>query len=83
MLDILSEMENSGLDFDRETLDIVQGIQRMRDRVNEGERGEVVKALFAARFAPISKLFAGWERKISTEVIERGKEFERRLMWTK
>lgn len=79
VLSLLSEMENSGLDFDRETLDVVQGVVlRSRNNRNEVDRG--LQLLFETKYRPYARLFAKWERKIRTEVEGREREFERGLV---
>lgn len=82
VVNLLLEMENSGLEFDEETLKIVRGIRRTRLAVMEGEKGDVWKVLFSQRWPPFARTFTLWERKIKDEVAARSKELERRLGWT-
>lgn len=63
-IDLLSEIEQSGLNFNRETLDIVEDIRNMQIRILRGDRGETLKALWSLpEFAPGK--FGFWQKKIT------------------
>lgn len=69
-LSLLSEMEESGLSFNRETLEIVDDIIRMQGRIWKGERGATLKALWSLpEFAPGK--FRYWRNKITRMLDEK------------
>jgi len=70
-LNLLSEMEQSGLNFNEETLEIVEDIRTMQARIARGDRGETLKALWSLpEFAPGK--FAHWRKKIASMLTESG-----------
>lgn len=69
-LNLLSEIEQSGLNFNRETLDIIDDITRMQGRILRGDRGPVLKALWSLpEFAPGK--FGYWQKKITKMLDEK------------
>jgi hypothetical protein len=53
MVNLLAEMENSALDVDEETLEIVLDVMRTQLSVHRGEKGPAIQALWSmAEFAP-------------------------------
>jgi len=72
-LNLLGEMEQFGLDWDKETLDAVNIIIRMQVRVRRGQRGNVLKLLWTfPEFAPGK--FKTWRVKIQDAINERSEE---------
>jgi hypothetical protein len=70
VLNLLSEMEQFGLNFNRETLDIIDDITRMQGRILRGDRGPTLKALWSlAEFAPGK--FGYWQKKITKMLNEK------------
>lgn len=70
-LNLLSEMEQSGLSFNKESLEIVQDIMTMQSRIARGDRGETLKALWSfPEFAPGK--FSYWRNKITAMLSESG-----------
>lgn len=70
ILQLLSEMEHSGIEFDHETLDIVQDIQRTQISVRKGEKGSAIQALWSLpEFAP--NKFKIWQDKIGGDIKSR------------
>ena len=69
VINLLSEMEESGLNFNNETLDIISDIMRMQRRILNGERGDTLKALWRLpEFAP--GRFVYWHKKIKRMISE-------------
>lgn len=78
-INLLSEIEQSGLNFNKETLEIVEDIRNMQIRILRGDRGETLKALWSLpEFAPGK--FGYWQRKITKMLNERS-ETEGRLAY--
>jgi hypothetical protein len=70
VLDLLQEMEQSGLDWDQNTLDLVEDIRRLQRAAVRGDRGDTVKALFRfPEFAPGG--FDAWATKIKRGLADR------------
>jgi hypothetical protein len=70
---LLNEMDQAGLEFDEETLNIVNEINQAQLKVRRGDRGAVLQALWSMpEFAPGK--FRGWKEKIQTSIEERGAE---------
>ena len=68
---LLNEMEQAGLEFDEETLNIVDEINHAQLKVRKGDRGIVLQALWSLpEFAPGK--FRGWKEKIQASVEEQG-----------
>lgn len=73
VVDLLKEMEQSGLDWDEETLSIVEDIARMQRMALNGSRGPAMKLLWSfPEFAP--GVFGTWSRKIRQALQERNAE---------
>lgn len=69
-LNLLSEMEQSGLNFNKETLEIVDDIMRMQGRILRGDRGATLKTLWSLpEFTPGK--FGYWQKKITKMLTER------------
>ena len=69
---LLYEMVQSGLRFNRETLEIVENIMRMQSRVAKGDRGMALQLLWSMpEFAP--GRFRYWQHKI-TKMLSEGEE---------
>lgn len=69
-ISLLSEMEESGLSFNKETLEIVDDIVRMQGRILRGDRGPTLKALWSLpEFAPGK--FGHWRNKIMRMLSEK------------
>lgn len=63
VLDLLEEMEQSGLSWDQETLTLVDDMRRLQRAAHRGDRGDTSKALFRfSEFAPGG--FDSWALKI-------------------
>jgi hypothetical protein len=78
-INLLSEIEQSGLNFNKETLEIVEDIRNMQIRILRGDRGETLKALWSLpEFAPGK--FGYWQRKI-TKMLNEMSETEGRLAY--
>jgi hypothetical protein len=70
VISLLSEMEESGLIFNQETLEIINDILRMQGRILKGDRGPTLKALWSLpEFAPGK--FGYWRKKIKKMLDER------------
>lgn len=70
VLQLLSEMEHSGIEFDQETLDIVQDIQRTQISVRKGEKGPAIQSLWnLPEFTP--NKFKSWQDKIGGDIKSR------------
>jgi hypothetical protein len=70
VLSLLSEMEQIGLGWEKETWDIVNDITRMQHLILRGDRGETLKALWSLpEFAP--GRFKAWKIKIGRALRER------------
>jgi len=77
VLDLLSEMEQVGLDFDEETLDIVTDIHKMQMRTRRGLHGEHLQILWSLpEFA--SGKFKDWRAKIQESLVTRAAEYSQR-----
>jgi hypothetical protein len=73
VIKLLTEMEESGLSFNKETLDIISDITRMQGRILRGDRGATLKALWSLpEFAPGA--FFSWHKKIKKMLDERERE---------
>jgi hypothetical protein len=71
VLDLLNEMEQFGLDWDRETRDAVTQITRVQKVVRDGIRGVALKSLWSLpEFAP--GRFKIWQNKIEQALAEEG-----------
>lgn len=69
VLSLLSEMEQFGLSWDRESLDTVKQITRVQKFVREGNQGMALKALWSLpEFAP--GRFVAWQDKIERALAE-------------
>lgn len=69
VLRLLNEMEQFGLNWDRETWDIVDNITRLQKAVRDGDRGVALKALWTLpEFAP--GRFKPWKNKIEQTLAE-------------
>jgi hypothetical protein len=70
ILNLLEEMEHSGLDFDEETLEIVHHIRRAQASVRNGEKGPALQALWnLPEFAP--QRFGVWRERIVSAINEK------------
>ncbi|KAH8595296.1 hypothetical protein B0O99DRAFT_623708 [Bisporella sp. PMI_857] len=70
VLALLAEMEQSGLDWDMQTLDIVSTIDAMQRETMRGDRGEGLHTLWKLpEFAP--RRFGTWREKIKQSLAER------------
>jgi len=79
ILGLLDEMEHGGIEFDKETLDIVKDIERTQASVKRGEKGEVLQVLWNfPEFAP--NKFKAWNEKITAAL--KKKELSRRVTVT-
>lgn len=77
---LLNEMEQAGLKFDEETLNIVNEISQAQLKVRKGDRGSVLQALWAMpEFAPGK--FKGWKEKIQASVEEQGTDNSDEVAW--
>lgn len=73
VLNLLSEMEQFGLDWDKESLEIVDDIVKMQAAVRRGDRGTTLKALWTLpEFAPDK--FKSWRNKIRHALDERSRD---------
>jgi len=63
VIELLKEMEKSGLNWDAETLSIVEDISREQRRALNGSKGAILKVLWTLpEFAP--GVFSTWSKKI-------------------
>jgi len=70
VLSLLSEMEQSGLDWDDQTLNIITKIDATQKATMRGERGDELNALWnLPEFAP--RKFTSWKEKIRQSLAER------------
>ncbi len=77
---LLNEMEQAGLEFDAETLDIVNQINQVQLKVRRGDRGSVLQALWTMpEFAPGK--FRVWKEKIQASIEGRGTEGSDDTAW--
>jgi len=77
---LLNEMEQAGLEFDEETLSIVNEINQAQLKVRRGDRGSVLQALWSMpEFAPGK--FRGWKEKIEASVEEQGTNNSDEVVW--
>jgi hypothetical protein len=53
--ELLLEMENAGLEFDHETLEVLDKIRRQGERILRGERGELLKRVWE-----LDSIMSGW-----------------------
>jgi Mtf2 family len=80
VLKLLNEMEQAGLEFDEETLSIVNEINQAQLKVKRGDRGSVLQALWSMpEFAPGK--FRGWKEKIQASVEEQGTNNSDEVAW--
>ena len=78
VISLLKEMESSGLDWDAETLDIVEDIWNEQRRVLNGSRGPTLKVLWTfPEFQP--GVFSAWSKKIRQALQQRQAENEQLL----
>jgi hypothetical protein len=74
VLNLLKEMEQFGLDWDKETWNIINDITEMQNFVRRGDRGEALKSLWTLpEFAP--GRFKTWKRKIGQALNETSQNF--------
>lgn len=67
---LLNEMDQAGLEFDEETLNIINEINQMQLKVRRGDRGPALKALWSMpEFAPGK--FKVWKEKIQASFEDR------------
>jgi hypothetical protein len=77
---LLNEMDQAGLEFDEETLNIVNEINQAQLKVRRGDRGAMLQALWSMpEFAPGK--FRGWKEKIRASIEERGTESPDEVAW--
>jgi hypothetical protein len=77
---LLNEMEQAGLEFDEETLNIVNEIYHAQLKVRKGDRGSVLQALWSMpEFAPGK--FRGWKEKIQASVEEQEADNSDKVAW--
>ena len=77
---MLYEMEQAGLEFDGQTLKIVDEINQAQLKVRRGDRGKVLQALWSLpEFAP--GRFGAWKKKIEASIGEGGKGNADRAEW--
>jgi hypothetical protein len=77
---LLNEMDQAGLEFDEETLNIVNEINQAQMRVRRGDRGSVLQALWSMpEFAPGK--FRGWKEKIQASIEEQGTDNHDEVAW--
>lgn len=78
---LLSEMDQAGLEFDEETLSVVNEITQMQIRVRRGDKGRVLQALWSMpEFAPGK--FKVWGDKIQASLDERKTDPSNEVAWT-
>ncbi len=77
VLDLLSEMEQVGLDFDDETLDIVTDIHRTQMRTRKGLNGDHLQILWTLPEFATGK-FRDWRSKIQESLVIRAAEYSQR-----
>jgi len=77
---LLSEMDQAGLEFDEETLNIVNEINQAQLKVRRGDRGAVLQALWSMpEFAPGK--FREWKERIQAAIDERETENSEEVAW--
>jgi len=77
---LLNEMEQAGLEFDDETLNIVNEINQAQLKVRKGDRGSVLQALWSMpEFAPGK--FRDWKEKIQASIEEQGTGNSDEVVW--
>jgi hypothetical protein len=54
--DLLLEMENAGLEFDYDTLDVLDKIRRQGERIQKGDKGELMKRIWE-----LDSVISGWD----------------------
>jgi hypothetical protein len=78
--ELLHEMEHAGLEFDEETLNIVNEINQAQLKVRKGDRGSVLQALWSMpEFAPGK--FRDWKEKIQASIEEQGTGNSDEVVW--
>jgi len=76
VLALLTEMEQSALDWDKHTLEIISTIDATQKSALRGERGRELNILWSLpAFAPSS--FGGWREKIKQAMLEKERETAR------
>ena len=60
--ELLLEMENAGLEFDYDTLDVLEKIRRQGDRILKGERGVLLKRVWE-----LDSIVSGWTTVVGCE----------------
>lgn len=80
--DLLAEMRQSGLEFDVETLEIVDHMYQTQLQTRQGINGKGLQALWRLpEFAP--KGFKTWRSTIENAIAEKSREREASLAWEK
>jgi len=70
-LDLLQEMEDAGLELNKETFSIVQEIIRMRFIMRKGDMGESLRVRFLMPDFKKAAKFLGWKEKIGEPLLLR------------
>jgi len=79
VLKLLTEMERSGLDFGKETLEVIQDIIGLQSKIARGERGKTLRLLWSLpEFAP--NRFRAWKEQVEAAIGEGAREVDSRLL---
>lgn len=78
IVDLLEEMEQNGLEFDRETAEVLNEIQRMQTRILKGRKGEALRTVWKLPEFSVQQ-FGPWRQRVEEAIEEKIRDQPRQL----